>query len=279
MTWNIWLGGKGHGEHNVRRVLDTVAAVRPDVLVTVETYGIGPLIKQTLGPTHQAYQITRDQPEGRDNLWIFTTLPVLAVHPLPAKEVSGFNCGGVRLAVGESIEVDLLAVWLDYRPQVSRFMDVAIASNGDFDGSLVHEADERRLSQVHAVLDYVDSLAGDRPVVLAGDFNTLSHLDWDTRWRSAPGHHGLALPWPVSRALTGAGFVDAFRTAHPDAGAEPGTTFSPLHDFPAPYRIDYIYTRGPIQVRDAWTIDQHPTDDAGQPFPSDHAAVVAQLVI
>ena len=54
---------------------------------------------------------------------------------------------------------------------------------------------------------------GGIPTFLAGDFNTPSHLD-------------EAFPWPVSRALTGAGFRDSYREAWPDAAARPGFTWT-----------------------------------------------------
>src|SRR5690606_7586176 len=90
-----------------------------------------------------------------------------------------------------------------------------------------------------------DESYAEAPVLLAGDFNTLSHLDWSARFANAPGHAGLVLDWPVTRMFTQAGFTDTYRWANPDAGRYPGRTWSPVNGFGyAPQRIDYILARG-----------------------------------
>ena len=62
-------------------------------------------------------------------------------------------------------------------------------------------------------------------VILGGDFNEPSHLDWIRETKDLYDHNGFIIPWTVPLMLDNAGFVDAYRTCHPDVLACPGFTF------------------------------------------------------
>lgn len=64
-----------------------------------------------------------------------------------------------------------------------------------------------------------------RLVLLGGDFNEPSHLDWIRETKDLYDHHGLIVPWTVPLILDNAGFVDAYRERYPDVLAYPGFTF------------------------------------------------------
>ena len=124
------------------------------------------------------------------------------------------------------------------------------------------------------------------PVILTGDFNSPSHLDWVEK--TSASHSGIAaVPWPSSVLPFQAGLVDSFRLLHPDPVATPGTTWSTIHKEGEPQdRIDYIFHKGaaikPVSSRvlagaagktiGAWGCDITPVVDNA--WPSDHAAVV-----
>jgi endonuclease/exonuclease/phosphatase family metal-dependent hydrolase len=107
-------------------------------------------------------------------------------------------------------------------------------------------------------------------VIVAGDFNSPSHLDW--RLDTATRHRGLVVDWPVSLFMQQAGFVDAYRTIHADAMAAPGFTWSPRFEDAWKDRIDFIYTHGEMTPLTAAVVDLHPPR-----WPSDHGAVSATL--
>ncbi len=84
------------------------------------------------------------------------------------------------------------------------------------------------------------------PVVLTGDFNSPSHLDWTSAVSAVrPVDVPYPIDWPVARALATAGFSNSYRQVHPDPVAEPGFTWTPgyprerkgveVHD-----RIDWV---------------------------------------
>lgn len=124
------------------------------------------------------------------------------------------------------------------------------------------------------------------PVILTGDLNSPSHLDWVQK--TSADHSGIAeVPWPATTLPTQAGFVDSFRLLNQDPVATPGNTWSTIHKENEPQdRIDYIFHKGtkitPISSRvfagkagktiGEWGCDISPVVDNS--WPSDHAAVI-----
>lgn len=68
-----------------------------------------------------------------------------------------------------------------------------------------------------------DQAAG-RIVILGGDFNEPSHLDWTEATKNVRDHQGLVIPWDVSLMLEKAGYKDAYREIYPDPLTHPGFT-------------------------------------------------------
>lgn len=102
-------------------------------------------------------------------------------------------------------------------------------------------------------------------VILGGDFNEPSHLDWTRETKDLYDHNGLIIPWTVPLLLDNAGFVDTYRSLYPDVLKYPGFTFpsdNPLIPTEkltwAPKsderdRIDYVfyYPHPAIELKDA----------------------------
>lgn len=63
-----------------------------------------------------------------------------------------------------------------------------------------------------------------RLVLLGGDFNEPSHLDWNEATRNLRDHRGMAVPWDVSSMLEKAGYRDTYREKYPDPVTHPGFT-------------------------------------------------------
>lgn len=68
-----------------------------------------------------------------------------------------------------------------------------------------------------------DKAAG-RIVILGGDFNEPSHLDWTEATKDMRDHYGLVVPWDVSVILEKAGYKDAYRVKYPNPVTHPGLT-------------------------------------------------------
>ena len=62
-------------------------------------------------------------------------------------------------------------------------------------------------------------------VILGGDFNEPSHLDWTEDTKNLYDHNGMVIPWTVTSLLDQAGYIDAYRHFYPNPVTHPGITF------------------------------------------------------
>ena len=62
-------------------------------------------------------------------------------------------------------------------------------------------------------------------VIIGGDFNEPSHLDWIRETKDLYDHNGMIIPWTVTLLLDNAGYQDAYRTRYPNVLTHPGFTF------------------------------------------------------
>jgi Endonuclease/Exonuclease/phosphatase family len=124
--------------------------------------------------------------------------------------------------------------------------------------------------------------ASGMPTFLMGDFNSPSHLDWTPAAATARPELPYPVDWPVSRAVSDAGFRDSYRVVHPDPLAVPGFTWTPggpesvadeVHD-----RIDWVLSSGPASALDSVVVGEAGGPDVGigfDPWPTDHRGVLA----
>ncbi|MFJ6697970.1 endonuclease/exonuclease/phosphatase family protein [Streptomyces sp. NPDC091272] len=128
------------------------------------------------------------------------------------------------------------------------------------------EAD--RAKQAKEVVNW----AGASPAVVAGDFNSPSHLDWTADTKSA--HCDSVVEWPTTKAFWDGGYWDSYREVNPDEAKLPGNTWSPVvkstDGRPEPQdRIDFIQYKGGTLDAVASTVI-----GGGANWPSDHLAVL-----
>ncbi|MDR1517414.1 MAG: endonuclease/exonuclease/phosphatase family protein [Dysgonamonadaceae bacterium] len=62
-------------------------------------------------------------------------------------------------------------------------------------------------------------------VLMGGDLNEPSHLDWQADTKNLRDHNGVVINWDCSLMLADMGMVDAYREKYPDAVEYPGFTF------------------------------------------------------
>lgn len=62
-------------------------------------------------------------------------------------------------------------------------------------------------------------------VILGGDFNEPSHLDWVSGTKDLYDHNGMVIPWTATSLLDSAGFRDSYRMLYPDPVTHPGFTY------------------------------------------------------
>ncbi|MCP4313826.1 MAG: hypothetical protein GY790_21440 [Bacteroidetes bacterium] len=124
-------------------------------------------------------------------------------------------------------------------------------------GGADEEMTEMRLNEIKAIVGKLKPYA-DLPLLIIGDFNTRSHLD---------GIKG----WKVTSYLDTQGYVDLYRTVHPDPKAYPGKTSSEG-------RIDYIFGNQHVTPTSAKVLSKGVFGSGGFE-DSDHLAVHGEFEI
>lgn len=273
MSFNVWLGGS-RVDDGLGKQVAAIRRHRADVVALQETAGHSARdIAGELGWDY--YQAEQDDGD----------LGIVSRFPITGPVVTTRAAAGVRLRLGDGRQVEVWTAHLWYEPYgpwdaCFRKVPVRELLRGE-----EHRADEAR----EIAAELAPRIAAGGTVVLAGDFNAPSHLDWTKATRQRHCGYG-PVPWPATKTVQEAGLTDSFRQVHPDPGAVPGNTWSPVtpvHDgsvgpegAPEPQdRIDYIHYAGPaLRAVDSRTV----VDGRPRPFPdvwdnlwpSDHAAVL-----
>ncbi len=155
-----------------------------------------------------------------------------------------------------------------------------------------------------ATIDMVQPyLKANEKVILVGDFNEPSHLDWTERYAREGKDRWVKNPTPVplrfeiewqgSKSLENKGLSDAYRTVNTDEIAQPGFTWTPPYPNGTPGRQDYdnqvlvridriYYNKSGLDCKSVSVV----TGSKGNgeiklncDWPSDHWAVYAEFEI
>ena len=95
----------------------------------------------------------------------------------------------------------------------------------DVDKILAWNNKSRRGKEIKAIIaDAQKEIKQGHLVILGGDFNEASMLDWREDTKNINHHNGLVIDWPCSAKLLKAGFCDTYRTKYPNPVTHPGYT-------------------------------------------------------
>lgn len=288
LVWNVQRGANEFDE-GPEKALAVIRAAAPDLCLLQESYDVDGE-RPTLG-RWLAGELGWNAWQGESpHLCVLTRLEIEEQyfhhpwHGVGARIVDDAD----RAFVAWSIWID----WKAYLPYLLR--DRPDATDAEL---LACESEgSTRLAEARALLAHLAEarhLAGDLPLLVGGDWNCPSHLDW-TADAARLFRFRRPLDLPVSRAVAAAGLVDTFRAVHPDPTRIPGITWTPLDRgsvaAPTPAdRIDRLYVddpgdpgAGPRLVPVAAHVLPRVLEDAAIPeeervFPSDHAALVVDL--
>lgn len=262
LQWNIWQEGtQVKGGYDA--IVNEIVRLKPDFVTfsEVRNYHKVDFIKKLCNSLQQkglTYYGFYSYDSG-----LLSSVPItdsLVVFPEEGDHGSiyGLHCEwkGIKLAV--------YTAHLDYLNDA--YYDVR-----GYDGSSWHEipipTDANEVLRRNALSQRDEAMAAfmqqaerdkaeGRVIILGGDFNEPSHLDWTPATRYMYDHHGLVIEWPQTKMLENAGFIDAYREKWPDPVAHPGFTFpadnpavdvkrlswTPLAD--ERDRIDYLFYYG-----------------------------------
>ena len=301
MTWNIW----GRLNQDPRYTIDDLTArermiaivneSQADVVAMIETYGSAADIAKALDLNY--YTTAADA-----NLCIFSRYPISEAQPPSGLNPFSFIAATITLPGGQKVR--LHNIWLTSGGRhIVSIKDQAITDEAFTRG------DDLRFDHLRQLLDHPvfkrdKANADNTPLIVAGDFNCVSHLDHTETTRRRKLNHERILPIKTSLAMAQEGFLDSYRATNPNISSdtlghtwttvgkdyryESGQGFVPTTAHPQPQyqdpyaRIDYIYSLGRgIRPTASTTLTRHPAypDKQFPEFPSDHAAVVTTFRI
>ncbi|CAM3188275.1 endonuclease/exonuclease/phosphatase family protein [Prescottella defluvii] len=309
LSINIWHSGSKI-PNGLERVADIIESTRASIVLLSESGDATTTLADILGRRGTRFHTATSSDTG-----ILSRFPVEETATLDYMVKAVVSVSGMQVAV---YSAHLEYRW--YATYLPRGYGGGIPSPGEFsqfgwnkmprpvaDPTVVQRVniDSGRPAVISAFLaDAAQEQEKGRSVIIGGDFNEPSNLDWTTETKDLFDHNGVVLPWESTRLLEEAGYVDAYRRMHPNPVTHPGFTWPASNpDVPvseltwAPEaderdRIDYVFagrnTRlrlvsagmvGPREtiVRNERVIEdtQDPFVDSPLPWPTDHKAVLA----
>src|SRR5215510_2395416 len=261
MAFNIWRSGV---QLSLAQVVNAIKAANPDVVALQEPEGNSRRIADMLG-----WQYVDER------------VHVISRVPLFYAEQDGVGFAYVEAAHGRMVALANLHLPSDsYGPE-------AVRDGKPLADVLQLEADNR----MYALEPFAEALpkvaATGVPTILAGDFNSPSHLDWTQDVANVRSAVKYPVEWPESKVLADKGFIDSYRAVHPDPIAKPGFTWTPGYPYPfvrpqeTHDRIDYIYAIGAKAVKSeiAGEPNNPDVDIVVMPWPADHRALVTTFEV
>ena len=297
MTWNIW--GRLNldprytidGKTARARVIEILQESEADVITMTETYGSATDIAAALDFGY--YTPTPDA-----NLTIFSRYPIIASGNI--RDLSPFSFITATIELPDEKKIQVYNIWL-----TSEGRHIVDIKNDTISDATFDSGDEVRNDHLLELLNHEQFIADlenreEVALIVAGDFNCVSHLDYTPATPKKHLNYSRVLENKTSKAMMDAGFIDSYRSIHPNISEETlGYTwttvgqgymyqsdqgFVPVDKNPEPQyrdpfaRIDFIYSAGSdIIPTHSKTIIHHSSNLSRSfpEFPSDHGAVIS----
>lgn len=277
LEWNIWHGGKGESlpvKDARPEIIEIIKHSDADVVLMIETYGAAEMIAEGLGFHYTLIS---------SNLCIFSRFPISKTH-LFDDHISTFNFGGAEILVNNQLPVMFFDTWLHYLPD-TRLAPLVTSEKEIIVWETAGTRDDEIATILKTIVPFLKNSAN-TPVIMGGDFNSHSHIDWTPETKNLFNHGGAVVDWPVSRAMADAGMTDSFREINAFPVANMGVTWLGGTDADGNYshsrqdRIDYIYYQGKtIQAIESESFDapegqRFNFHSKNFMFPSDHGFIL-----
>ena len=146
----------------------------------------------------------------------------------------------------------------------------------------IHQAEQTRGFYVNELIQSINSIDDNMPIVVSGDFNEPSHLDWvygaenPSQFQFNNDLSPFVVDWPASNKMFDLGLVDVYRQLFPNPIEYPGYTWTPYYNVNEVHdRIDFIYHNNQMNVESVALIGPDNLSDIIIPdYESDHRAVL-----
>lgn len=274
LAWNIWHGANNENlkEDGRPHAIEIIKELSPDIVLMVETYGSGKMIADSLG-----YNFHLVAPENTPEDAEHINLSIMSKFPFGNRYdfYRHFNIGGVEILVNDTTRINAFSIWLNYQPWVDDPGTLNLTPEELIDW----EISGTRFAELNTILKGLEPFiekSQQTPLIVGGDFNIWSHLDWQEDTRSI--HNDLVVDWWTTSTMEEKGFIDSYREVHPDTNEFPGITWD-MAGKKDEHRIDYIFYQGDKLEAVESVIMKEPfnkdviINDKSFMYPSDHGLV------
>ena len=211
LAWNIW--GKLNqakkydfeGKSARTRTIEILKDSQADIICMVETYGSAADIGKALGYHYYT-------PNPKANLCIFSKYKL--THFGNLKGLSSFSHIKATAHLSENMQVKIHCMWL-----TSGGRHIVEIKNKKLSDQNFVKGDTNRANMMKAFLNHQEvkadlNNAATVPIIIAGDLNCVSHLDYQIATKHLT--HGRAFPSsPTHEMMLKKGFIDTYRHLHP----------------------------------------------------------------
>ncbi len=166
MAWNIWHGGRENGEQaGPLQVANLIQRSGADLVALQETYGSGEILANATGFNFL---------QRGTNVSILSRFPIIE----DVSVFEPFKCVGAIVQFPNQRKIAFYSIWLPYSGEIwepgtrntadPQSMLAACAASVDDLKTIIAEIDDQLAEKGY----------NDIPVILAGDYNSMSHLDY-----------------------------------------------------------------------------------------------------
>jgi len=149
----------------------------------------------------------------------------------------------------------------------------------------IHQAEQTRGIDVDNLVEMISGLDDMMPIIVAGDFNEPSHLDWinhaanPTQFQFNNSGEPFVVNWPASNKMQNLELIDSYRQINPNPIESPGYTWTPFYNVDEVHdRIDYIYYKNQIELDSIFLVGSDIISDIIiENYESDHRSVFAKF--
>ena len=211
---------------SLNSVVQLIESVDPDIIALQESYEVGLEIADRFS-------------------YCFYGNPKTSTAILSKYLIEGAGENYSKIILNDSIYINMFNVHLPAYPyQPYDIRDRLITT----ESQAIYQAEQARgvelMTLASSILDVKNH--NNMPIIVAGDFNEPSHLDWISGAEN-PIYFQIdtmdfVVDWPTSKEILQLGLQDTYRELHPDPILNPGYTWTPNHNIGEVHdRIDFIY--------------------------------------
>ena len=246
---------------SINSVSEVIESIAPDIIGLQESYDIGIHIAERFN-----YCFYGDK---SNSLAILSKFPIESINDMQFK-----------IMLNAEIYINFFNIHFTaypYQPYDIRDTLITTALQA------IHQAEQTRGSEVTELVNLISLIDNDMPIIVTGDFNEPSHLDWilgaenPMQFQFNNSMNQFIVDWPASNKMSSTGLIDTYRSYYPNALEYPGYTWTPFYSVDEIHdRIDFIYHSEHLVVDSVFVIGPDNTSDIQiDNYESDHRAVLA----